>query len=133
MIESSISTTDVPQVPVVIGSRDYFKLEKAASTLMATERMTQLQNVTQWVLDNANDPEAQMIIPSIIALANETDDIVIQHHYYRFFRQLLYKSPIMDNSRLSVLSVPPEKILEVVEGKITRHLSIIQRDPVGRR
>lgn len=77
MIESSISTTDVPQVPVVIGSRDYFKLEKAASTLMATERMTQLQNVTQWVLDNANDPEAQMIIPSIIALANETDDIVI--------------------------------------------------------
>lgn len=127
-MESVIAITDLGQTTSANDPEKFNNLDEFGSSVMAKEEMKALQYLTQKSLDHVHDSQAQQTIPFLIALSNTTKSMIIKHHLYKVFRQLLYKTPILDPVDLDALWMTPMQQFDILQGDMMKFLSIIQTE-----
>lgn len=97
-------------------------LEEEEKKLMATEGTKKLQIITQNVLANPSDPESLPKLLFCVGIANDSIHPMIEHHLYRFFRQILHhtlKSNILYWDRIDK---PLNKAFNQLQDNITYYI-----------
>lgn len=125
-LEAIIPLTAVSQLTSFADTEKHVNLDEVASSIMAIPEMKELQKLTQSVLDDPYGSNSRPIVPFLVALCSETKDMLIKHHLFRAFRQLLHESPRRFQHNYLPLCVTPKEIFEILQDQIMESLFLMQ-------
>lgn len=95
--------------------------------LMELQEMKNLRKMTKFVLENTTCKWTSHKLWFLVTISDASPDLIIRHHLYKFFQQLLYQNPQLGKFKLNNHGMTPKTAFQILSWSLNSYISDMER------